>query len=89
MRKQIADILKQSRQYSCNTEFAPLPFNDKPYDPSMINVVFPDKILTLISEEIEKVENPYMEQTRDGECNIYPDFGIFEECRQKILAMFK
>lgn len=45
-----------------------------------------DEILTLIREEIEKVENPYYLKDFDGGYyNKYPDFAIFEEARQAIL----
>ena len=81
----IAEILKQCRQYSCNTEFAPPPFDDKPYDPKMINEVFPNKILTLISEEIEKELNGREE-------DMIADVDYKEgwlDCRHWILALFK
>jgi len=44
-----------------------------------------DQILTLITEEIEKVENPCIDAGKyKGLC--WPEF---EDCRQKILALLK
>ena len=45
-----------------------------------------DKILTLICEEIEKVENPYDETGGAFEMKGY---SVFEDCRQKILALLR
>ena len=52
-----------------------------------------DAILTLISEEIEKVENPYA-GSRDPKHIDYgmsqqPEFGAFEDCRNEILSLLK
>ena len=54
-----------------------------------------DEILTLISQEIEKVENPYKpEQYAKTESVEYYNYDArghdsFEVCRQKILALLK
>ena len=46
-----------------------------------------DQILTLISEEIKKVENPYI-PIRSGTSDA-DRANTFESCRQKILAQLK
>ena len=60
-------------------------YNDEcNYDPSAHETLCDrdtDQILELISEEIKKVENPYLGHPRCYEVG-------FEECRQKILELF-
>ena len=53
MKEKIAETFKEFRQYLCNTEFAPPPFDDTPFDPKMINEVFPNQILSLLEEKIK------------------------------------
>jgi hypothetical protein len=43
-----------------------------------------DKILALISEEIEKVENPYVNKVVTSDA-----FWGFVQCLQKVLALFR
>ena len=60
------------------------------YDGELIDVGDgTDKILKTISEEIKKVENPWKHiMIEDGRLEEAQD-RAFEECRQKILALFK
>ena len=47
-----------------------------------------DQLLTLISEEIEKVENPHPHF--QGESLVYGSSSeAFEQCRQKMLALLR
>jgi len=51
-----------------------------------------DQILTLICEEIEKVENPYEDTGRKSIGGLYElslERLSFEECRQKILSLLQ
>jgi len=49
-----------------------------------------DAMLEAITEEIEKVENPYFLKDIDGGYyNKYPEFEVFEDCRQKILSLLR
>jgi len=51
-----------------------------------------DQILTLITEEIENVENPYIVvEERDNGIEFKQMMGAFEfeQCRKKILALLK
>jgi len=52
-----------------------------------------DNLLTLICEEIEKVENPYMGSRSpkhiDYGISQQPEFGAFEDCRLEILSLLR
>ena len=50
-----------------------------------------NEIITLITQEIEKVENPYISiETPTDPFNLYRmEQQAFEQCRQKILNLFR
>jgi len=61
-------------------------------DPCGLQVAVADQILTLICEEIEKVENPYEDTGRKSIGGLYElslERLSFEECRQKILSLLQ
>jgi len=92
MREQIDELIrKRPRKEDC--PYSPYEQGGKHYSPFVRNPLcgecLKDQILSLISGEIEKVENPYPENRFLQDTGFNPRRIGFEHCRQRILTLLR